>query len=81
MSSPIVVTPVKKEAEMRRWFPGSLRYPSGKMRSRFTNRSIIVWTLRAKPFVLSLSKHERLSDAPFDEHVLSEPFVLRQAFD
>ncbi len=28
-----------------------------------------------------LSKHERLSDAPFDKHVLSVPFVLRQAQD
>jgi hypothetical protein len=32
-----------------------------------TNQSIIVWTLKTKPFVLSLSKHERLSDAPFDK--------------
>jgi hypothetical protein len=38
------------------------------MRFRLTNRSIIiVWTQRAKPFVLSLSKHERLSDALFDK--------------
>jgi hypothetical protein len=33
----------------------------------FTNQSIIVWTLEIKPFVLSLSKHERRSDTPFDK--------------
>jgi hypothetical protein len=31
------------------------------------NQSIIVWSMNTKPFVLSLSKHERLSDAPFDK--------------
>ena len=30
------------------------------------NRSIIVWTREIFPFVLSLSKHERLNPAPFD---------------
>jgi hypothetical protein len=35
----------------------------------------------AKPFVLSLSKRERLRHAPFDKHVLSELFALRQAQD
>ena len=34
-----------------------------------------------KPFVLSLSKHERLTDSPFDKYVLREPFVLRQSQD
>jgi len=32
-----------------------------------TDQSIIVWTLRGKPFVLGLSKHERHYDAPFDK--------------
>jgi hypothetical protein len=27
----------------------------------------MVWTLRTEPFVLSLSKHERHGDAPFDK--------------
>jgi len=31
------------------------------------NQSKIVWTLKTEPFVLSLSKHERRSDAPFDK--------------
>ncbi len=35
--------------------------------SSITNQSIIVGTLKTKPFVLSLSKHERISDAPFDK--------------
>jgi hypothetical protein len=34
-----------------------------------------------KPFVLSLSKHERHDDVPFDKHVLSETLAPRQAFD
>jgi hypothetical protein len=29
--------------------------------------------------VLSLSKHERLNDAPFDKPALSEQILLRQA--
>ena len=37
------------------------------MGRQVTNQSIIVWTLKTKPFVLSLSKHERPSDAPFDK--------------
>jgi len=37
--------------------------------------------LKTKPFVLSLSKHERPSDVPFDKQGLSVPFVLRQAQD
>jgi hypothetical protein len=32
-----------------------------------TSQSIIAWTLNPEPFVLSLSKHERLSGAPFDK--------------
>jgi len=31
-----------------------------------------------KPFVLSLSKYERLSYAPFDKPVLNKPFALRE---
>jgi hypothetical protein len=46
-----------------------------------TNQSIIVWSLKTKPFMLSLAKHERLGDVPFDKHLLGEPFALRQAFD
>jgi len=46
-----------------------------------TSQSIIAWMLNPEPFVLSLSKHERLSGAPFHKPVLSEPFVLRQAQD
>jgi hypothetical protein len=34
---------------------------------RNTDQSIIVWTLKTKPFVLSLSKHERRNEAPFDK--------------
>ena len=33
----------------------------------FTNQSITVCTLKTKPFVLSLSKHERRRDTPFDK--------------
>jgi hypothetical protein len=36
-----------------------------RFRMEIANQSIIVWTLKNKPFVLSLSKHERHSDAPF----------------
>jgi hypothetical protein len=32
-----------------------------------TIQYIVAWTLRTKPFVLSLSKHERHGDAPFDK--------------
>jgi hypothetical protein len=32
-----------------------------------TNRSITIWTLKAKPFVLSLSMNERFSASPFDK--------------
>jgi hypothetical protein len=31
-----------------------------------------------KPFVLSLSKHERRNGEPFDKAVLSKPFTLRE---
>jgi hypothetical protein len=33
----------------------------------FPNQSVIEWTLKDEPFVLRFSKHEGLSDAPFDE--------------
>jgi len=32
-----------------------------------TNQPITVWPLKNKPFVLSLSKHERSREAPFDK--------------
>jgi hypothetical protein len=40
---------------------------------------LIEWTLLSiKPFVLSLSKYERLSYTPFDKTVLGKPFTLRE---
>jgi hypothetical protein len=50
-----------------------------KTRSGTINKeSIIVWTLETKPFVLSLSKHERRDNAPFDRLRVNGDFLSEE---
>ena len=34
-------------------------------RQEHINKALMVWAMKTKPFVLSLSKHERRSEAPY----------------
>jgi hypothetical protein len=45
-----------------------------------TNQSIIVSTLKTEPFVLSLWKHERRSDSPFDRLRVNGDSIPHSAF-